>query len=95
MLELPDSWLCFRGGECFGPDLSFTSQRKLFTNLFTLALLCQSELLREARGAVRKCEGDLRGLRMSVPFFRMGEYKVWGATAMILSEFVERLRAVV
>ena len=39
-------------------------------------------------------EWDLRGLRMSVPFFRVGEYKVWGATAMILSEFVERLRAV-
>ena len=39
-------------------------------------------------------EWDLRGLRRAVPFFRVGEYKVWGATAMILSEFVERLRAV-
>ena len=28
------------------------------------------------------------------PFFLVGEYKVWGATAMMLSEFVERLRAV-
>ena len=37
---------------------------------------------------------NLRGLRMGVPFFLVGEYKVWGATAMILSEFVERLRAV-
>ena len=40
-------------------------------------------------------EWDLRGLRMSVPFFLVGEHKVWGATAMILSELVERLRAVV
>jgi len=39
-------------------------------------------------------EWDLRGLRMSVPFFLVGEHKVWGATAMMLSEFVERLRAV-
>ena len=31
---------------------------------------------------------------MRVPFFRVGEDKVWGATAMILSEFVERLRHV-
>jgi 8-oxo-dGTP pyrophosphatase MutT (NUDIX family) len=40
-------------------------------------------------------EMELRGgLRMVVPFFRVGEHHVWGATAMILSEFVERLRAV-
>jgi 8-oxo-dGTP pyrophosphatase MutT (NUDIX family) len=40
-------------------------------------------------------EMELRGgLRMEVPFFRVGEHKVWGATAMILSEFVERLRKV-
>ncbi len=39
-------------------------------------------------------EWELRGLRMAVPFFLVGEHKVWGATAMILSEFVERLRAV-
>jgi hypothetical protein len=38
-------------------------------------------------------EMELRGgLRMRVPFFRVGEHRVWGATAMILSEFVERLR---
>jgi 8-oxo-dGTP pyrophosphatase MutT (NUDIX family) len=41
-------------------------------------------------------EMELRGgLRMTVPFFRLGEDKVWGATAMMLSEFVERLRYVV
>jgi 8-oxo-dGTP pyrophosphatase MutT (NUDIX family) len=37
-------------------------------------------------------EWDLRGARVIVPFFRIGTHKVWGATAMILSEFLERLR---
>lgn len=33
-----------------------------------------------------------RGLELQVPYFSIGLHKVWGATAMILSEFVERLR---
>lgn len=36
---------------------------------------------------------ELRGgLRMRVPCFRVGEHVIWGATAMMLSEFLERLR---
>jgi 8-oxo-dGTP pyrophosphatase MutT (NUDIX family) len=34
----------------------------------------------------------LRGLEVVVPFFLIGEHKIWGATAMILSELVERIR---
>lgn len=34
----------------------------------------------------------LRGLDVQVPFFSIGGYKVWGATALILSEMVARLR---
>lgn len=38
---------------------------------------------------------ELRGgLRLRVPCFRVGEHAVWGATAMMLSEFLERLRYV-
>jgi len=39
-------------------------------------------------------EGDwvIRGHRVQVPFYRLGEQKVWGATAMVLSEFEQRLR---
>lgn len=37
---------------------------------------------------------EFRGHSMIVPFYRAGNYKVWGATAMMLSEFVERLRLV-
>lgn len=32
------------------------------------------------------------GVSLDVPFYHIGTHKVWGATAMMLSEFVERLR---
>jgi 8-oxo-dGTP pyrophosphatase MutT (NUDIX family) len=38
-------------------------------------------------------EWEVRGGRWPVPFYRFGSHKVWGATAMILAEFVEMLRA--
>ena len=38
---------------------------------------------------------QLRGRDLLVPFFGIGSHKVWGATAMMMSEFLERLRAVV
>ncbi|MCP5098442.1 MAG: CoA pyrophosphatase, partial [Chloroflexi bacterium] len=37
---------------------------------------------------------DFRGHQITIPFFEIEEHKVWGATAIMLSEFVERLRAV-
>jgi 8-oxo-dGTP pyrophosphatase MutT (NUDIX family) len=37
-------------------------------------------------------EWELRGMRMQVPFFALAGQKVWGATAVALSEFVARLR---
>ncbi len=37
---------------------------------------------------------DFRGHSITVPFYYAGKYKVWGATAMMISEFVERLRVV-
>lgn len=36
----------------------------------------------------------LQGTPMNVPFYRLGESIVWGATAIILSEFEGRLRSV-
>jgi len=32
---------------------------------------------------------DIRGESWRIPFYRFGPHKVWGATAMILAEFVE------
>lgn len=37
---------------------------------------------------------NIRGLEVAVPYFAVGSHKVWGATAMMLSEFLERLRLV-
>ncbi len=37
---------------------------------------------------------DFRGQKITVPYFAVGEHKIWGATAMMLNELLERLRAV-
>jgi 8-oxo-dGTP pyrophosphatase MutT (NUDIX family) len=37
---------------------------------------------------------DFGNYQMAVPFFDVQEHKVWGATAVVLSEFIERLRRV-
>jgi hypothetical protein len=37
---------------------------------------------------------QLRGRDLLVPFFAVGSHKVWGATAMMMSEFLARVRAV-
>jgi 8-oxo-dGTP pyrophosphatase MutT (NUDIX family) len=34
---------------------------------------------------------DFQGLRVHVPFFQIAEHKIWGATAVLLSELAERL----
>ena len=36
----------------------------------------------------------IRDNPVDVPFFKFGEYKVWGATAMILSEFKQCLETI-
>lgn len=36
---------------------------------------------------------EVQGMSLDVPFYRVGEHAVWGATAIILSEFEARLRA--
>jgi hypothetical protein len=34
---------------------------------------------------------ELRGFLLDVPFYLVSGHKVWGATAMMLSEFLTRL----
>lgn len=46
-------------------------------------------LARETRRQERWKRG---GISLDVPFYHIGTHKVWGATAMMLSEFVERVR---
>jgi 8-oxo-dGTP pyrophosphatase MutT (NUDIX family) len=38
---------------------------------------------------------DYQGMKIQVPFYLVRSHKVWGATAMMLAEFLERLKAVV
>lgn len=37
---------------------------------------------------------EIRGYQVQVPFYLVDGHKVWGATAMMLSEFLERLRRI-
>ena len=37
---------------------------------------------------------DIRGRALEIPFYSIGEHKIWGATAIIMSELIERLKAV-
>lgn len=37
-------------------------------------------------------EWNLRGMEVTVPFFAIAGHKVWGATAVVLSELVARIR---
>jgi len=39
------------------------------------------------RDVVKREPWVLRGATVEVPFYQIGPHKVWGATAMILSEF--------
>ena len=32
---------------------------------------------------------NLRGFNAKVPIFKIGDLKIWGATASVLSEFIE------
>lgn len=51
-------------------------------NVFTASI---SELLNPANRLTELW--TIRGISVDVPFYKFGKYKVWGATAMILSEF--------
>ena len=37
---------------------------------------------------------EVRGVNFEAPMFKVGEDKIWGATAMILNEFIEILSAI-
>ncbi|MEN8098157.1 MAG: CoA pyrophosphatase [Chloroflexota bacterium] len=39
-------------------------------------------------------EWQIRGNKVTVPFYALNGHKVWGATAMVLSEFEQRVRTV-
>ncbi|MDP9316706.1 MAG: CoA pyrophosphatase [Chloroflexota bacterium] len=50
------------------------------------------DLLRQPE-TIRSEIRELRGNHMYIPFFAVGEHKVWGATALVLAEVVGKLEA--
>lgn len=76
-------------GYMIHPFVGYTTKKphivphpKEVNNVFTATI---SELLDPANLITELW--TIRGISVDVPFFKFGKYKVWGATAMILSEF--------
>jgi len=62
------------------PDFRVTDHEVAELIEVPVALLLDPQVVRRERWTLREVEVD-------VPFFQIGVHKVWGATAMILSEF--------
>lgn len=71
---------------CEGPKPQASTAEVLQILPTRLADLLDESLIAEE-------EWELRGYPVQVPFFQLHGYKVWGATAMILAEFISLLRA--
>lgn len=71
------------------PRPRFCANPREVAEVFSFALdnLLQPDFKREERR-------NMRGISVRVPYYPVGGHKVWGATAMILSELEERLRQV-
>jgi 8-oxo-dGTP pyrophosphatase MutT (NUDIX family) len=86
-IPVSDFWVtAFVGYYCCDEPLLNASAAEVFEVLPTPL----ADLLDES--AIVEEEWELRGMPVKVPFFKLHGYKVWGATAMILSEFVGLLR---
>ena len=51
-----------------------------------------SDLLNETNQAIEK--RNIRGYDVEVPYFKLNNYEVWGATSMILSEFRDLIKSI-
>ena len=67
----------------------FSANEDEVADIFSLAL---DDLLRDSLKRVE--ERVIRGRRVHVPYYAVDGHKVWGATAMLLSELETRLRCV-
>lgn len=88
-IPVSDFWVtAFVGYYCCQEPAPKASAAEVFEVLPTrLADLLDESVIAEE-------EWEMRGTKVRVPFFQLHGYKVWGATAMILSEFVSLLRAI-
>ena len=79
------------------PTVGYVPQRPLFrpnTGEVAEVLGLSLAALLDERNK-REEEWPFPNMRIKVPYYLVGEHKVWGATAIMLSEFEHRLRAVV
>lgn len=78
------------------PFVGFTSQKPVFTpNLQEVEYIVEvplTDLMAEANKSVRVISSH--GRPITAPYYHLNNEMVWGATAMILSEFEELLRNV-
>ncbi|MFQ6015439.1 MAG: NUDIX hydrolase [Anaerolineae bacterium] len=77
-------------GYLIHPFVAFCAERPDFNpDPIEVAELLEVPLASLLDPATRREEDwKLVGMTVRVPFFQVGEHKVWGATAMVLSEFV-------
>ena len=82
---------------CIRPVVGYTPARPAFCpNPCEVAEVLEVSLAKLLDpSVVHEEDWRLRGVTVRVPFFAVNEHKVWGATAMVLAEFVELLRHVV
>ncbi len=78
------------------PTVAYLPHRPLFRpnsdEVAEVLALSLAALLDERNKHVE--ERTFQGMRIPVPYYRLGEHKIWGATATMLSELEHRLRAV-
>lgn len=82
---------------CIYPTVAYTPARPEFTpNPHEVAEVIEAPLaLLLDPATCREETWDLRGAAVQVPFYAIGPHKVWGATAMVLSELVALLQTFV
>ena len=76
------------------PYVGFASERPAFNPAVAeVAALIETPLSMLAQPDAAHSEmRDIRGRLLHVPYFAIGDYKVWGATALILAQLVSRLQ---
>ena len=72
------------------PFVAYTSQRRIFhPDAREVAELLEVSLTLLLDPATRREEDWIwRGVPLHVPFYAVGQHKVWGATAIVLAEFL-------
>ncbi len=78
------------------PYVGYSEERPRFTpNPAEVAEVIEMPLAALLDDSIKQEERwIIHGFELEVPFYRFGEHIIWGATAIMLSEFEQRLKAV-